>query len=406
MHSFLKGRLRLMMFLQFFIWGSWYATAGNYMKNHGMTDVIYLAYMASPIGSIIAPFFMGMIADRFFAVQKVMGVMHVLSGIFVFCAPLIAQSTFMATPLFLTFLLFHMLCYMPTLGLATATSFHLLSDREREFPLIRVFGTLGWIAAGILVSFVLQGDTTGIPMQVAGVAGILMGFYSFTLPNVPPPDAGKKVSYRDILGLNTLSQLNSRPVIIFLMSILLTSIPLATYYSYVPVFLRSAEIANPAFKMTFGNMSEALFLLLMPWFLWRVGLKWVLIIGMSAWVLRYGLFALGAPEGITWMIMFGILLHGACYDFVYIAGQIYMDRIAPITIRAQAQGLFVLVSYGIGHGLGALAAGWIFNSVVTSEGRQSLEQWQTFWIFPIIFATIVTVIFALGSKSKIRNLRL
>ncbi len=391
-----KGRLRLMMFLQFFIWGSWYATAGNFMKNHGMTDLIYLAYVVSPIGSIVAPFFMGMIADRFFAVQKVMGVMHLLSGGFVFCAPQLAASP----GLFLAFLLFHMLCYMPTLGLATATAFHLLTDREREFPLVRVFGTLGWIAAGILVSLVLKGDTTGIPMRVAGTAGLLMGLYSFTLPNVPPPGAGRKMTFRDIAGLDAIARLKSRPFWVFLLSVLLTSIPLATYFSYVPVFLKAADVPNPAFKMTFGNMSEAAFLLLLPWFFRRLGVKWVLVIGMSAWVLRYALFALAAPDAVVWMMMLGILLHGACYDFVYVAGQIYTDQVAPPAIRAQAQGLFVLVSYGIGHGLGALAAGWTFNSVVTAEGTRSLGQWQLFWIIPVIFATFVTLAFVLGSGVK------
>ncbi|GAB3506933.1 MFS transporter [Spirosoma knui] len=396
MPGFLKGRLRLMMFLQFFIWGSWYATAGNFMKNNGMTELIYLAYVVSPIGSIVAPFFMGLLADRFFAVQKVMGVMHILSGLFVFCAPFVVASP----PLFLAFLLFHMLCYMPTLGLATATAFHLLNDREKEFPLVRVFGTIGWIAAGILVSRVLQGDTTGIPMRVAGTAGILMGLYSFTLPNIPPQSAIKKVSFRDILGVNAIRQLNSRPFIVFMISVLLTSIPLATYFSYVPVFLKAANVSEPAFKMTFGNMSEAIFLLLLPWFFRKLGVKWVLIIGMTAWVLRYTLFALAAPDAVLWMMMTGILLHGLCYDFVYVAGQIYTDQVAPVSIRAQAQGLFVLVSYGIGHGLGALAAGWAFNRIVTGEGSQVLHQWQTFWTVPIIFATVVTIAFVLGSRSK------
>ncbi len=206
----MKPRLMLMMFLQFFIWGSWYATGGNYMKSHGMTDVIYLAYMASPIGSILSPFFLGMIADRFFAVQKVMGVMHIFSGMFVFFAPFIAEGSFLPTPLFLLFLLFHMLCYMPTVGLATATAFHLLKNKEKEFPLVRVFGTSGWIVAGIIVSYFLKGDTTALPMYVAGIGGVLMGLYSFTLPDVPPPGAGKKFSIRDVLGLDALSQLSSR----------------------------------------------------------------------------------------------------------------------------------------------------------------------------------------------------
>ena len=172
---FLKPRLMAMMFLQFFIWGAWYATGGNYMKARGMTDIIYLAYLASPIGSIVAPFFLGMIADRLFPVQKVLGVMHVLSGLFVIAAPLVAEGPSASRWLFLAALLLHMLCYMPTVGLAMATAFHLLKNKEREFPLVRVFGTLGWIAAGILVSYLLQGDTTALPMYVAGAGGLVNG---------------------------------------------------------------------------------------------------------------------------------------------------------------------------------------------------------------------------------------
>jgi nucleoside transporter len=396
----MKLRLMVMMFLQFFIWGSWYATGGNYMKNMGMTDVIYIAYMASPIGSIVAPFFLGMIADRFFSVQKVMGVMHVLSGIFVFSAPLVAEGSFYATQLFLVFLFIHMLCYMPTVGLATATAFHLLKNKERDFPIVRVFGTTGWIVAGIVVSYFLQGDTTALPMYVAGVGGILMGVYSFTLPNVPPPGAGKKFSFRDVLGLDALRQLSSRPFVVFILSILLTSIPLATYFAYVPVFMRDAGIENPAFRMTFGQMSEVLFLLLLPWFFLRFGVKWVLFMGMIAWILRYALFALGAPDAIAWMIMIGIVLHGACYDFVYVAGQVYIDKLATASIRAQAQGLFVLVSYGVGQGLGTLAAGWIFNEVMSDTSLSPLIQWQWFWFFPLAFAIVVTVLFGFGFREK------
>ena len=396
----MKLRLMVMMFLQFFIWGSWYATGGNYMKSRGMTDVIYIAYMASPIGSIVSPFFMGMIADRFFAVQKVMGIMHILSGIFVLLAPFVAEGSFLPVPLFLIFLLFHMLCYMPTVGLATATAFHLLKDKEKEFPLVRVFGTTGWIVAGIVVSYFLQGDTTALPMYVAGFGGILMGLYSFTLPNVPPPGFGKKFSFSDVIGLDAFRQLYSRPFIVFIASILLTSIPLATYFAYVPVFMRDAGISNPAFRMTFGQMSEVLFLLLLPWFFMRFGVKWVLIIGMLAWIVRYALFALAAPDAVAWMIMAGIILHGACYDFVYVAGQVYIDKKATPAIRAQGQGLFVLVSYGVGQGLGTLAAGWIFSEVMSNTSASPLQQWQWFWVFPLLFAVVVTVLFGLGFREK------
>jgi nucleoside transporter len=393
-----KTRLSVMMFLQFFIWGAWYATGGNYMKRHGMANVIYLAYMTSAIGAIISPFFLGMIADRYFPVQKLLGLMHILSGVFVFCAPFFAEGNFISTPLFLTFLLLHMLCYMPTVNLAAATAFHLLENREKQFPLIRLFGTLGWIAAGIVVSKLLQADATAMPMRISGMGGILMGVYCFTLPHIPPAGAGKKMSFRDLIGMDVFVRLKSGPFIVFIISLLLISLPFAAYFSYVPVFLQTAGIANPAFKMTFGQMSEIIFLLALPWFFRNFGLKWVLLTGMLAWAGRYALFAYAAPDAVSWMIMAGILLHGCCYDFVYVAGQIYIDKKATPEIRAQAQGLFVLVSYGVGQGLGTLAAGWIFNSIMRKSS--SLHQWRVFWTIPLLFAAIVTVLFVFGFREK------
>lgn len=386
-----------MMFLQFFIWGSWYATGGNYMKSHGMTDVIYLVYLASPIGSIVSPFFLGMIADRFFAVEKLMGVMHLLSGLFVICAPSFGAAS---PALFLVFMFLHMLCYMPTVGLASATAFHLVGDKEKEFPLIRVFGTFGWISAGIIVSYLLKGDATSLPMYIAGAGSFLLAAYSFTLPHIPPRGRDKKVGFRDVLGLDVLKQFTSKPFIIFVAGLLLISIPFASYFAYVPIFLRSANISDPAFKMTFGQMSEVFFLLLMPWFFKKLGIKWVLIMGLIAWVIRYSLFALAAPGAIAWMMMGGILVHGACYDFVYVASQVFIDQSIAPRYRAQAQGFFVLVSYGIGQGLGTLAAGFIFNRIMSGDNA-TLQQWQTFWIIPLLFALLVTLMFAVGFKNKI-----
>ncbi len=393
-----KLRLGLMMFLQFFIWGAWYATGGNYMKQHGMTNVIYLAYTASAIGSIISPFFLGAIADRFFPVQKVLGIMHILSGIFVFCAPFFAEGSFISPTLFLVFLLLHMLCYMPTVSLATATAFHLLDNKEKEFPVIRVFGTLGWITAGVFISYILKSDATALPMRISGIAGVLMGFYSFTLPFIPPTNTGKKFSFRDVIGWDAFVQLRSKPFIIFITGLLLISVPFATYFTYVPVYLSSANIADPAFKMTFGQMSEIIFLLILPWFFSKFGLKWVMLTGMFAWTLRYALFAIAAPQGIVWMIILGILLHGACYDFVYVASQVYIDTKANAAIRARAQAMFVFISYGVGQGLGALAAGFIFNNVMSSSN--SLIQWQVFWSIPLLFAAIVSILFVFGFKEK------
>lgn len=394
MYSILKVRLMAMMFLQFFIWGAWYVTGSNYMQSHGMGSIIYLAYMVSPVGSIVSPFFLGMIADRFFPVQRVMGVMHILSGIFVMLAPWLGAES---PTLFLIFLLLHMLCYMPTVGLASATAFHLVRDKEREFPFIRLFGTFGWIGAGIVVSYLLHGDATPLPMYVSGSGGLIMGIYSFTLPHIPPQGADKKISFRDVIGIDALRKLYSIPFVIFIIGLLLISIPFAIYFPYVPLFLKAGSVADPAFKMTFGQMSEVIFLLLMPWFFRRFGIKWVMMAGLIAWSLRYALFALGAPDAVLWMMIAGIVLHGACYDFVYVASQVYIDKQATPEIRAQAQGFFVLISYGVGQGLGALTSGWLYNSIM-GDTDATLAQWQTFWLVPLAFSVVVTLLFAAGFK--------
>ena len=392
----------VMMFLQFFIWGAWWTTVSNYMRSHGMTDFIAQAFMSCPTGSIVAPFLLGALADRFFPVQKVLGTMHILGAVFIISAPFLATNV--GSPLLFNIALFaHMLCYMPTVGLATATAFHLLQNKEREFPRVRMLGTIGWIVAGILVSRLLKSDTTALPMFLAGAAGLLLGIYAFTLPHVPQPGAGKKFSVRDVFGIDALKALGSRQFYIFLAGILLISVPAGTYFPYVPVFLRDTGVAAPdvPFRMTFGEMSEILFLLTLPWFLLRLGIKGVLLVGMVAWVLRYGLFSFGATDTVTWMLILGICLHGPCYDFVYVGGQIYMDKKASPAIRAQAQGLFVLMSYGIGRLFGTFAGGQIFQRVVTDPGGPAaLQQWQTFWLFPLAFALLAAALFAAGFKEE------
>jgi nucleoside transporter len=397
-----RSRLMVMMFLQFFIWGAWWTTVSNYMRSHEMTDLIYVAFMSCPTGSIVAPFLLGALADRFFPVQKVLGVMHILGAIFIISAPFLAVNV--GSPLLFNIALFaHMLCYMPTVGLATATAFHLLQNKEREFPRVRVLGTIGWIAAGILVSKLLKSDTTALPMFLAGAAGLVLGLYAFTLPQVPPPGAGKKFSVRDVFGVDALRELGSRPFYVFLAGVLLISVPAGVYFPYVPVFLRDSGVAasDVPFRMTFGEMSEILFLLALPWFLLRLGIKGVLLAGMTAWVLRYGLFSVGAVDTVTWMLILGICLHGPCYDFVYIGGQIYIDKKASPAIRAQAQGLFVLMSYGIGRLLGTLAGGEIFGRVVTNPGTPAaLQQWQTFWLFPLAFALVAALLFLFGFRDQ------
>jgi len=394
------GQLSVMMFLEFFIWGAWYVTVGNYMTRIGMTDVIYWAYTVSPIGAVISPFFLGMIADRFFATEKVLGTLHIIGGIAIFLTPFVAEGTFVSAPAFIILLLIHMLCYMPTIGLVNSLAFHHMSDQEKQFPVVRVFGTIGWIVAGIFVSAILGADETAIPLQVAGVAGVLMGVYSFTLPHTPPPAAGESITVRQILGLDALAQLKSRPFVVFIISSFLICIPLSVYYAYAPVFVNASQITDPGFKMSFGQMSEALFIVLMPMFFVRFGVKWMLVTGMFAWVLRYILFAFAAPTGIFWMIMAGIILHGICYDFFFVAGQIYVDKKATPAIRGQAQGFLVLMTYGIGMLIGAQVSGWIFNSIVIDSGTQAMQQWQIFWFTPAIFAALVLIFFIMLFKDK------
>jgi len=396
-----KGRLMAMMFLEFFIWGAWYVTVGNYMAKIGMSDVIYWAYTVSPIGAIISPFFLGMVADRFFATEKVLGVLHIVGGIALFCAPLAAEGSLASPPLFITLLLIHMLCYMPTVGLANALAFHHMKSQENEFPIVRAFGTIGWIVAGILVSAVLGADETSLPLQIAGAAAVLMGIYSFSLPHTPPAAAGEKVTARQILGLDALSKLKSKPFTVFIASSFLICIPLAAYYSYAPVFVNAAQLSNPAFKMSFGQISEAVFIIIMPFFFARLGVKWMLFTGMAAWVLRYALFSIGAPDAVLWMIMTGIILHGVCYDFFFVAGQIYVDKKATPAIRGQAQGFLVLMTYGLGMLIGAQVSGWLFNDVVTATGPESLPQYQNFWILPAVFAGAVMVMFGVLFKDKL-----
>jgi nucleoside transporter len=410
MQQAIRTRLSAMMFLQFFVWGAWYVTIGNYMAAHGMADLTHWPYTVNPIAAIIAPFFLGLIADRFFATERVLGCLHLLGGLVMLMVP---QAT--STPtVFILLLLFYNLCYMPTLGLANSLAFHHIDNQEKQFPLIRVFGTIGWIVAGLFIGFVLGQftgeqipDRTSLPLYAAAVASLLLGFYSFTLPHTPPPAAGQKVSIRSIVGLDALKQLGSRPFYVFIASSLLICIPLAAYYNFAPIFAANAVydldtsnaivglLPNPSSLMSLGQMSEVLFMLLMPLLFARFGVKWMLAIGMLAWVLRYVLFALGAPEAVFWMIALGILLHGICYDFFFVTGQIYVDKKSTPAVRGQAQGFLVLVTYGVGMFIGAQVAGLLYNRFLAGAAALSLQRWQAFWYVPAGFAAVILVFFLL-----------
>lgn len=404
MKKFVKTRLSVMMFLEFFVWGAWYTAIAVYMSANGMGDLTHWPFTVNPIAAIFAPFFVGLIADRYFATEKVLGVLHIVGGIFMFLTPAVIESP----RIFILMLLGYNLCYMPTMSLANTLSFHNITDQEKEFPVIRVFGTIGWIVAGLTVSFGLvyfvagdvQPEATALPLYLTAVASMVLGLYSFTLPHTPPPAEGETVSIRSIAGVDALKQLGSKSFYIFLGSSLLICIPLAAYYNFTQIFLGAAGFENIAATQTIGQVSETVFMILIPFFFVRLGVKWMLGVGMAAWVLRYALFALGAPDTITWMILAGIGLHGICYDFFFVTGQIYVDLKSNDKIRGQAQGLIVLITYGIGMFIGAQLAGITYNSFLGDQTALSLDQWYNFWWVPALFAAGVLLFFLLTFKDQ------
>ncbi len=384
-------RLSVMMFLEFLIWGGWYVTVGNYMGKHGMTDQIGTVYSLCPIAAIISPFFLGMIADRYFATQKVLGLLSLVGGVILVSVPSLTANN---TGLFVPLLFAYALCFMPTLGLTSSLTFHNVTDQEKQFPVIRVFGTIGWIAANWIVSKALHGDETPVQFYVAGGASILLGLYSFSLPNTPPPSAGKKATFRDIAGLDSLEMLKKPSFFVFILCSLLICIPLAFYYAYAAVFVKAANVPDPAFHMSFGQIGEIFFMLLMPMLFARLGVKYMLIAGMFAWVARYGLFTVASNNHSMALVMGGILLHGICYDFFFVTGQIYVDKRASHKIRGQVQGFFVLVTQGVGMLIGAQAAQKIANSVTV--GKE--VNWHSLWIIPTGMALVIGIIFLLAFK--------
>jgi len=436
MQSNVNIRLSVMMFLQFFIWGAWYVTVGNYMKAHGMFDQVFWAYTVGPIAALISPFFLGMVADRFFSTERVLAAMQFLGAAAMLCVPFAAG---ISTELFIIVLLVHMLCYMPTLGLTNTLAFHHIEDQEKQFPVIRVFGTVGWIVANFVVSRLLKADFTEMQFYVTSAAAFGLAVYSLTLPHTPPPAKGQEFSIREILGLDALALMKQRSFAVFLISSFLICIPLAAYYTYAPIFAGKVGYEQPASWMLWGQVSEIVFMLLMPFFFTRLGVKWMLLIGMLAWVVRYGLFAGADSADVMWMVFIGILLHGICYDFFFVTGFIYTDKKSTQGIRGQAQGLLVLVTQGLGLGIGAPLMGWIvaantppeavelnaksaqlskdaFATADASQAEQLQQQagklahkastymdWQTIWLMPCIAAAVVMVAFGLLFYDRVRD---
>jgi nucleoside transporter len=429
---YIRTRLSVMMFLQYFVWGAWYVTLGTYLSNARDADgerifsdrFVGDAYGTAAIAAMIAPFFVGMIADRFFSTERLLCVLH-----FVGAGLLYGLSAIEEPAWFYGGLIAYFLAYMPTLALTNSISFHHLRDPAGQFPAIRVLGTIGWIVAGLIVGslfiasrqmglqferpfglpFTLQwGDPLGpeakiepttVPMLMAAGAEALLAIYCLALPHTPPTKTDGAPTVRDVLGLDALALLRRWPFFVFIIGSFLVCIPLQFYYSFTNLFLNELGVANAAAKQTYGQMSEILFMLLMPLFFARLGVRWMLVVGMAAWALRYVLFALGDAKSGMWMLYFGILLHGICYDFFFVTGQIYVDNQAPVKVRAAAQGFLAFVTLGLGLFVGSVVSGRVVGHFSTPDAAVA-HDWRLIWLVPAAMAGFVLMLFALAFRER------
>ena len=412
-------RLAAMMFLQFFIWGAWYVAMFGFLKENGMTEISTAgfsydaaAYTVAPIAAILAPLTLGLIVDRLFNTEVVLGVLNLVGAALLWLAPTLAEAGAPTTgfnqfthPMILC-LLAYMICYMPTLGLTASLSFNHLADGEKEFPTVRVLGTIGWIvgnwvmwvARGVTGDEATYADNSAHIFHAASIGSALLGIYCFTLPKTAPPAKGEPISVGKILGVDAWALLKSPSFLVFAFASFLVCIPLAGYYAKGYGFVESQAVTlfgSTTGAMSTGQMSEIFFMLVMPFCFVRLGVKNMLIIGMLAWAARYGLwgYAFG-QEGVllTAPIFIGILLHGICYDFFFVTGMIYTDKSAPAEIRGQAQSLIVMLTQGLGLGLGAQLFGWWTKQCTTDD----VLDWSKFWYAPAAFALAVMVFFAVS----------
>lgn len=400
-------KLSFMMFLEFFIWGSWFVTLGTFLGRNLHASGLDIAnvFSTQSWGAIVAPFIIGMIADRYFNAERILGVLHLIGAVLMF-----QMYNSESVGSFYPYVLGYMLLYMPTLSLVNSISFRQMKNPEKEFSFIRVWGTIGWIAAGLSISYVFHWDSEGSiadgmlrnTFLMASVASLILGLLSFVLPKTPPVKLapGEKVSVAKILGLDAIKLLKDRNFLIFFVSSVLICIPLAFYYQYANPFLSEIGLSNPTGKMTIGQISEALCLLLLPVFFTRFGFKNTILVGMFCWALRYVLFAYGDAGEYTFMLIIGIALHGICYDFFFVSGQIYTDSKAGVANKSAAQGLITLATYGVGQLIGFWVAGYVSDMYASVKETNLKEFWTNLWIVPATIAFVIMALFALFFKQE------
>lgn len=413
----LTTRLQLstMMFLEFFIWGAWFVTLGTFLINnlHATGAQTGSVFSTQSWGAIIAPFIIGLIADRYFNAEKILGVLHLVGAALMYYMYSVGNVTAIYPESFFYYLLAYMILYMPTLALVNSISFNQMNNTEKEFPRIRVWGTIGWIVAGLAISFVFLWDSeanikAGLMKNtflMASIASLVLGIFSFALPKTPPKVAkGTQVKVSEILGLDALKLLKDKNFLIFFIASILICIPLAFYYQYANPFLTDIGMTNPTAKMTMGQFFEIFFLLMLPFIFKKFGFKITIMAGMLAWAIRYALFAYGNAGNLTFMLIIGIILHGICYDFFFVSGQIYTDAKAGPKFKSAAQGLITLATYGIGMLIGFEVAGLIKDAYTTTTVVNNvstvISNWKMIWIIPSVIALVVFLLFAFSFHDK------
>ena len=398
MNLTMRGRLGLMMFLEYFIWGGWYVTFTTWLSQtlHFSGTQAGVAAGATTIGAMISPFFVGLIADRFFATQRLLAALHIVGGVVLFLSA--RQTGF--TGLY-SLVLLYCLCYMPTMALTNSLAFRQMRDPQTEFGPIRVMGTVGWIVAGLTIGY-LKIEATAVPVQIAAGSSIVMGLYCLTLPHTPPLKSGQGATgLSAIFPMEAVKLLGERSMAIFAIASFLICIPLQFYYAFTNPFLNEIGVVNAAGKMTGGQISELVCMLLIPWFFRRLGVKYMLVAGMLAWTIRYLFFAYGNPDSRVWMLWAGILLHGICYDFFFVTGQIYIDRKARKELRAAAQGLMTFLTYGAGMFVGS----WLSGAVVEHYAASAtVHNWPAIWLVPAVGAALILVLFLVTFTDRSKGL--
>ena len=406
MNLFTRVKLSIMMFLEFFIWGSWFVTLGTFLGRNLQANGTETAavFSTQSFGAIIAPFIIGLIADKYFNAERILGILHLIGAV-------LMSQMYYATDFegFYPYVFGYMILFMPTLALVNSISFNQMKSAEKEFSTIRIWGTIGWIVAGLCISFLFQWDSSEAVSEgllrntfaVAGVSSLLLGVISFSLPETPPTVfKGEKIALSSLLGLDALKMIKDKNFLIFFISSILICIPLAFYYQNANLFLNEIGMENSTGKMTIGQVSEVFFLLLLPLFFSKFGFKRTILVGMIAWAVRYYLFAYGNTDELSYMLIFGIALHGICYDFFFVSGQIYTDSKAGEKFKSAAQGLITLATYGVGMLIGFWVAGLITDAYKISEFK---HDWEKIWVLASFIAALVTVLFFFTFNQKMEN---